>query len=263
MLITLLTDFGIVDPYVAQMKAAIFSVSPTATIVDISHGVEKHNIAMGAYLLKTTVPWFPIRTVHVAVVDPGVGSSRIPIVVDCERGILVGPDNGLLVGASDALGFRAAYKITHSDFMAGSVSSTFHGRDVFARSAAMLSRGREPREVGARIDELIHLDLPSIDASREQFSCHVIYIDSFGNLVTNVTLNQVGGFDQRKGKTVHLVTKGREFECLFVYAYSDIPRGKIGLLFGSQGYLEIAQREANTAARLKLRVGDPVQIMFK
>jgi len=262
-LITLLTDFGIVDPYVAQMKAVIFSVSPTATIVDISHGVEKHNIAIGGYLLKTTVQWFPIKTVHVAIVDPGVGTSRIPIVVDCERGFLVGPDNGLLVGASETLGFRAAYKITNSEFMAETVSSTFHGRDVFARTAAMLSEGREPREVGARIDELIHLDMPSLDASREQISCHVIYIDSFGNLVTNMTLNQMRGLDQRKGKTVRLVTKGRAIDCLFVDAYSAIPRGRIGLLFGSQGYLEVAQREANTAVRLKLRVGDPVQIKFK
>jgi S-adenosyl-L-methionine hydrolase (adenosine-forming) len=105
--ITLLSDFGLVDPYVAQMKAVILSIVPEAEIVDISHGVEKYNIASGSYLLETTLPFFPTGSIHVAVVDPGVGGPRLPIAIDCDHGTLIGPDNGLLARAADRLGFRA------------------------------------------------------------------------------------------------------------------------------------------------------------
>lgn len=263
MVITLLTDFGFVDPYVAQMKAVILSLSPDATIVDITHGIEKHNIAMGAHLLKTTAPWFPSDTIHVSVVDPGVGTSRLPIVVDCERGVLIGPDNGLLAGASEVLGFRAAYRITNPEFMAGNISSTFHGRDVFARTAAMLLEGHKPTAVGIRIDKLIHLDQPSVDISQEHVSCHVVYIDSFGNLVTDAATNDMQWLEARKGKTAQLVINGKEIDCVFVDAYSDIPQGKVGMLFGSQGYVEVAQREASAAARFQVRLGDLVEIRFR
>lgn len=263
MVITLLTDFGFVDPYVAQMKAVILSLSPGATIVDISHGVEKHNIAMGAHLLKTTAPWFPSGTIHVSVVDPGVGTSRLPIVVDCERGVLIGPDNGLLAGASEVLGFRAAYTITNPEFMTGTISATFHGRDVFARTAALLLEGHKPTAVGIRIDKLIHLDQPSVDISREHVSCHVVYVDSFGNLVTDAATNDMRRLELRKGKTAQLVIDGREIDCVFVDVYSDIPRGKVGMLFGSQGYLEVSLREASAADRFRVRLGDLVEIRFR
>ena len=260
--ISLLTDFGIVDPYVAQMKAVILSASPAAKIVDISHGVEKHNIRMGAHLLKTTTPWFPEGTIHIAVVDPGVGSSRLPIAIDCERGALIGPDNGILVSAANQLGFRAAYQITNTEFIMETVSSTFHGRDVFAPTAAMISKGRRPAEVGPRLDKLVQLDLPIAKISQKSISCHVVYVDSFGNIVTDVTRNQLQALSQRKGKTAHLVSKGREYDCFLADSYSDIPRGRVGLLIGSQGHLEVAQREANAAIRLKLRLGDSIRIRF-
>ncbi|HEX4919674.1 MAG TPA: SAM-dependent chlorinase/fluorinase, partial [Candidatus Bathyarchaeia archaeon] len=197
------------------------------------------------------------------VIDPGVGTSRLPIVVDCERGILIGPDNGLLAGASDVLGLRAAYKITNPEFMTGTISSTFHGRDVFAQTAAMLSEGRKPTAVGVRIDKLIQLDLPSVDVSPEHISCHVVYIDSFGNLVTDVAMNNMQEFEKRRGKTAQLVVKGRELDCLFVNAYSEIPQGEVGMLFGSQGHLEVSLREASAAARFHARLGDLVEIGFR
>ena len=262
-MISLLTDFGIIDPYVAQMKAVILSSSPDVSIVDISHGVEKYNIAMGAHLLKTTVPWFPKGSVHVAVVDPGVGGSRFPIAIDCERGVLIGPDNGLLVGAADALGFLAAYQITNAEFTNKAVSPTFHGRDIFARTAAIISGGRKPQEVGGKVNKLSQLDLPAVRISGNHVACHIVYVDSFGNLVTDVTRNELGGFELRVGKLANVLSKGREYECSFVDSYSEILRGKWGLLFGSQGQLEVAQREANAAARLKLGFGDSIQLRIK
>ena len=261
--ISLLTDFGIIDPYVAQMKAVILSSSPAVSIVDISHGVEKHNIAMGAYLLKTTVPWFPKGSIHVAVVDPGVGGSRLPIAIECERGVLIGPDNGLLVSAAYALGFRGAFQIANAEFTGEAVSPTFHGRDIFARTAVMVSGGRKPAEVGSRLNNLSQLDLPAIRISGNHVSGHIVYVDSFGNLVTDVTRNELKGFELAVGKQASLVTKGREYKCSFVKSYSEIRRGKVGLLLGSQGQLEIARREVNAASRLKLRLGDSIQIRLK
>ena len=261
--ISLLTDFGFIDPYVAQMKAVILSSSPAVSIVDISHGVEKHNISMGAYLLKTTVPWFPKGSIHIAVVDPGVGSSRLPIAIDCERGVLIGPDNGLLVGAADALGFRGVYQIANAEFTNEAISPTFHGRDIFARTAAMISGGRKPAEVGSKLNKLSQLDLPIIRISRKHVSCHIVYVDSFGNLITDVTRNELEGFELRVGKHASVVSKGRGYECSFVDSYSEIPRGRVGLLFSSQGQLEVARREESAAAHLKLRFGDSIQIRFK
>ena len=263
-MISLLTDFGIIDSYVAQMKAVLLSSSPAVSIVDISHGVEKHNIAMGAYLLKTTVPWFPKGSIHIAVVDPGVGGSRLPIVMDCERGVLIGPDNGLLVSAADALGFRGAYQIANAEFTNETVSLTFHGRDIFARTAAMISDGRKPAEVGSRLSKLSRLDLRAIKISGKHVYCHIVYVDSFGNLMTDLTRNELKGFELRAGEPASLLSRGREYECSFVDSYSEIPRGKVGLLFGSQGgRLELARREANAAARLRLRFGDSIQIRLK
>ena len=146
--ITLLSDFGLSDPYVAQMKGVICSTASGAEIIDISHGVEKHNIGVGSYLLETTAPFFPDGSIHVAVVDPGVGGSRLPIAVVCERGVLVGPDNGLLARTAHKLGFQAAYRIQNSQFSRDRVSSTFHGRDVFVYTAAKIAQGREPSEIG-------------------------------------------------------------------------------------------------------------------
>ena len=138
-LITLLSDFGLTDPYVAEMKGVILTANPDQKIVDVSHGIERHNIAMGSFVLETALPYFPNGSIHVTVVDPGVGTERFPLVVLCERGILVGPDNGLLVRAAERLGFNAAYQIDSHRFEGEKVSSTFHGRDVFAKTAANLA----------------------------------------------------------------------------------------------------------------------------
>src|SRR3989454_2749693 len=135
-LITLLSDFGLIDPYVAEMKVVILSANANQKIVDVSHGIERHNIAMGSFVLETALPYFPQGSIHVAVVDPGVGTERLPLVMLCERGVLVGPDNGLLIRAAERLGLKAAYQIDSQCFKREKVSATFHGTDIFARTAA-------------------------------------------------------------------------------------------------------------------------------
>src|SRR2546426_3593377 len=184
--ITLLSDFGLTDPYVAEMKAVILSTDPNLEIVDVSHGIERHNIAMGSFVLETALPYFPQGSIHVGVVDPGVGTQRLSLVVLCKQGMLVGPDNGLLVRAAERLGFKAAYQIDSRRFKGEKVSATFHGRDVFARTAAKLADGLRPNTVGAIVKELVRLDIPSVSVSDEGMTCNVLHVDSFGNLILNL-----------------------------------------------------------------------------
>src|SRR2546422_4776106 len=148
-LVSLLTDYGLKDPYVAEMKLVLIKNCPDAVLVDITHQVERHNIVEGAFLLEMAVPFFPGRTVHLAGVDPGVGSARLPVVVECRRGhVLVGPDNGLLVRAAETLGYKQAYRMENPRFLGRKVSPTFHGRDIFAVAAGKVGFGRPPLRGG-------------------------------------------------------------------------------------------------------------------
>ena len=185
-IITLLSDFGLTDPYVAEMKGVILSTNPDLRIVDVSHGIERHNIAMGSFILETALPYFPQGSIHLAVVDPGVGTERRPLVVLCKLGVLVGPDNGLLVRATERLGFKAAYQIDSRRFKGEKVSATFHGRDLFGRMAANLADGLRPDTVGAVVNELVRLDIPSVGVSDEGMTCTILHVDSFGNVILNL-----------------------------------------------------------------------------
>ena len=262
--ITLLSDFDFVDPYVAQMKAVILSIMSEAKIVDISHGVEKYNIADGSYLLETTAPFFPKGSIHVAVVDPGVGGPRLPIAISCDYGTVIGPDNGLLARAADKLGFRAAYKITNSQFIREGLSASFHGRDIFAVTAAKIAQGHKLSEVGPLLPAITRLELPDPVFSKNRAACSVLYVDSFGNVVTNVTETDAKQLGFRESMHVRIrVGSGENLrDGLTVKSYSAIPTGRLGLLLGSQGYLELALREASAAARLHVKSLDSLEIRF-
>ncbi|TMI16913.1 SAM-dependent chlorinase/fluorinase, partial [Candidatus Bathyarchaeota archaeon] len=184
--VTLLSDFGLRDGYVAQMKGTILDLCPSAVITDVSHDVERHNISMGSFILETTAPFFPKDTIHVAVVDPGVGSDRRAIVIECEKASFVGPDNGLMARASEKLGLKAIYEIREEAFQRKLVSSTFHGRDIFAYTAGLLASGRRPKEVGPRVSRLETLDLSPPTLLGKRLDCHVLHVDVFGNVVTDV-----------------------------------------------------------------------------
>lgn len=262
-MITLLTDFGLADPYVAQIKGVIRSVNPQIEIVDISHGIEKHNISMGSYVLETTVGFFPKETIHLAVVDPGVGGTRLPIVVACEWGVLVGPDNGLLGRASDKLSLRGAFRITGKQFVRKNLSSTFHARDIFAYTAAQLAQGTEPGQVGPRLDAIVRLNIREPKLARGLISCTVLYVDSFGNIVTNISEDESFHLAIDKAADFRIATKRETHRALRANVYSELSRGELGILWGSQGYLEIATREASAANRLSVRASDRLKIYFK
>ena len=263
-LITLLSDFGLSDPYVAQMKAVVRSISPSVEIIDVSHGIERHNIAAGSFVLESTVPFFPVGSIHVAVVDPGVGGTRLPIVIVCDKGVLVGPDNGLLVRASKRLDFQAAYQIRSSKFHRDNVSSTFHGRDIFASTAANIAEGMSPVDVGPELKSLVSLNIPDPGLSSGVLSCRVIYVDSFGNIVTNISTENSERYGIHEGTEV-LVTVEKEairHRGLVTRSYYEIPSDQLGLLVGSQGFLEIASREASAAKKIGVKLLDRLEIGF-
>ena len=260
--VTLLSDFGLTDPYVAEMKGIILSANPHMKIVDVSHGVERHNIAMGSFILETALPYFPEDSIHAAIVDPGVGSKRLPLVLECNRGVLVGPDNGLLIRAAEKLGFKSAYQIDTRRFKGEEVSSTFHGRDVFARTVGELANGLKPNAVGGEVKRLVKLDIPKVTISSKRANCTVLYIDSFGNVILNLTEESIARLDPRRGGRMSIETEHGRFSGLFGRTYSDIALRQLGIIPGSQGYLEIAMRESSAAARLEVKPLDLVRIRF-
>lgn len=263
-IVTLLSDFGLSDAYVAQMKGVIFSESPNVQIVDITHGIERHNIAEGSFLLESTVPFFPEGSIHVGVVDPGVGGSRKPVVIECDRGILVGPDNGLLHRAAEKLGFGAAYQIRNPQFHRVEVSSTFHGRDIFAYSAAKLANGKRPTDVGPKLSTIARLELEDPEFHDEKMRCTVLHIDSFGNVVTNIQERTWRALSILKDTKVSIVTgnKRAHIATLVASSYSEIPNGRLGLILASQGFLEIAMKESSAARKLAIRSGDDLELRF-
>ena len=260
--ITLLSDFGLTDPYVAEMKGVILSANPDLRIVDVSHGIERHNIAMGSFILETALPYFPLGSIHVAVVDPGVGTERLPLVVLCKLGVLVGPDNGLLVRAAERLGFKAAHQIDSQRLKGERVSATFHGRDVFTRTAAKLADGLRPDAVGAVVKELVSLDIPSVSVSDEGMTCTVLHVDSFGNVILNLGEEEFLRLGLHEDRRLEVKTMHGRSSASIARTYSKIHGDQLGIILGSQGYVEIAMRESSAAARLGLKPLGQVEIRF-
>lgn len=258
-IITLTTDFGLRDHYVAAMKGVILGINPQARVVDISHEVAPQDIIEAVYLTGQAWPWFPDGCVHLAVVDPGVGTARRAIVVVTARGTFVGPDNGVLSAclpqearpAGVALPVDvAAYAIERPEFMLGRVSATFHGRDVFAPAAARLSLGAAASKCGPRL-ERIETIAPLAAARQPDGSIRgrVIHVDRFGNAVTDIR-----GDDIDAGTVVEAA--GRRLAV--VRAYGEA-RG-LASLVGSSGYLEVAVPNGSAAAQLGLDRGSPVTV---
>ena len=258
-LVTLLTDFGLRDGYVAQMKGVILRRCPKCQIVDLSHLVGRHNIAEGAFLLESSVPYFPKKSIHVAVIDPGVGSRRLPIIVVSKSAILVGPDNGVLGLAADKLGVNRAYRIDESMLGIEDASSTFHGRDIFAVAAAELANGRPPRSVGKSIRTIEQLKLLEPKVSKNMARCIVLHIDTFGNVITNVR-NDFFLPLLSPGRMLRVRANGKSFKAKSVKTYSNVGIGELALLRGSQGYLEVFARENSASELLGLGASDELVI---
>ena len=258
-LISLLTDYGWLDTFVGEMKAVILSICPETRIIDLTHQVQKFDVRLGAFLLAGAASYFPSGTIHVGVVDPGVGSSRRAIVVQSRRAIYVGPDNGLLVPAAQRERILHVYELTNRSFMRDEISTTFHGRDIFAPTAAHLACGKMPKECGPEISDYVRPSYSQPTFDGKTITCEVFHIDGFGNIVTNVS-NHIEKLELRFGDKVSLKFKKKRIPARFVRTYSDLKRKEFGILFGSHGFLEIASREASAASRVRVRIGSVVHV---
>lgn len=253
--ITLLTDFGSGSPYPAEVKG-VLRAACRATIIDITHDVPPHDIAVGAHLLAAAAPAFPAGTVHLAVVDPGVGRARRPLAVASGGQFLVGPDNGLLMPAARAVGAPRAYAIDVEKFARRPLSATFHGRDLFAPAAAALASGLPIEAVGVPAASLVDIAERAAERGPGILRGEVAYIDRFGNIVTNIPAAWV---DENSQVLVLRVLR-RRIAVHRVLTFADGVPGELLALAGSSGTVEIAINGGDAAGRLGLRAGDPVTL---
>jgi hypothetical protein len=242
------------------MKGVILSVNSAATIVDISHAVPAQDITRGALVLEDTTPWFPADTIHVAVVDPGVGTGRSILYARIGLQQYIAPDNGLLSRLMARTKASMVLRLTEAEYWLPKVSYTFHGRDIMAPVAAHLSRGLDPRKLGPAAGQLDLLDLPLPQVVDERIRGEVILIDSFGNLVTNISYDLLAG---KPNDNRACVVCGI-YETFGIYhTYGEQAPGMLVALIGSAGRLELAISGDNAAARMGVSVGTPVVVAWE
>ncbi|MDG2308437.1 MAG: SAM-dependent chlorinase/fluorinase [Candidatus Binatia bacterium] len=260
-IVTLTTDFGTSDGYVGAMKGVLLSHAAGLTVLDVAHEIGPQNVAHGAAVLRTACPWFPTGTVHVAVVDPGVGTERSALVLLAGGHIFVGPDNGLLTLAADALGGATeARRIDPTGALASvlpeSMSATFHGRDVFAPTGAALASGHLPSTEVGPVHEPVRLSQPAPTPEAGGFEGSVTHVDRFGNAVTNISATHLPGFP----KAAYQASAGGEAVDL-VATYAAVTSGAVCALVGSDGFVEIAVRDGSAADQLGLGSGSSIRVL--
>jgi S-adenosylmethionine hydrolase len=258
-IITLTTDFGLTDWFVGTMKGVILCVEPSAQIVDITHDIRAGDIQAGAFALAAACRFFPKHTVHVAVIDPGVGSERKAIAVRTSDYFFVGPDNGVLSLALAHENIKAVHRITNDRLFRRPVSNTFHGRDVFAPVAAHLSKGLHIRSLGPAAKNFVQLSRPGLRRRAESISGEIVYIDRFGNAITDI---RAEALDLRTVSLCEVFVKGRSLGKVQPF-YEAAPRGKPAVVRGSSGFLEIAVNGYSAEKRLHLKIGDEVTVRLK
>ncbi len=253
-IITLTTDFGSADWFVGTIKGVILGLQPRAQIVDITHEIPAGNIRAGAYALAASYKFFPKRTVHVAVVDPGVGSRRRAIAVQTANYFFVGPDNGLLSLALAREKIKAVHQITNEQLFLCPVSNTFHGRDVFASVAANLSKGLPLAKVGAPLNEFAKLSWPEPQRTDNSIKGEIVYIDRFGNAITNIGNTTLTSLTE--GSCEIIVRRKRL--CAVQPFYQAVPHGNPVAVPGSSGFLELAVNGGSAAKKFKLKLAEAV-----
>ncbi len=254
-MITLTSDFGLKDPYVAEMKGVILTINPNATMVDVTHGVEKFNIRMGAFMLASAATCFPKGAVHLAVVDPTVGTKRRCILVQTTQGFFVGPDNGVLMLAAQNLGIEQVYELTNPKFMLPNVSSTFHGRDVFAPVAAHLDLGVPPDALGPEINDPVLPEFANIKQISSTFVGEVLNVDDFGNIITNISQKEMA-----QANLINIKFQNLSLNLALGKTYAQAKLNEPIALIGGHGFLEIGLNQASAAEKYSVNAGDDVEV---
>jgi S-adenosylmethionine hydrolase len=254
-IVTLTTDFGLRDPFVASMKAVILSIEKRARLVDLSHEMPPHRVLPAAWFLREACPWFPAGTIHVAVVDPGVGGPRRPLVAKAGGQLYVGPDNGIFSLVFQKAPLEGAWQISDPKYLLPKISRTFHGRDLFAPAAAHLARGLPPSVFGPEILDPTTLEIPGPTVCPDRLAGEVVWVDRFGNCATNLEEAQVSRWAAGEPFTIHAAS--RKIRGVSE-SYASVPAGRLLAIFNSSGLLEIACNQASAHEALGLKEGDPV-----
>jgi len=284
-IITLTTDFGTADGYVGTMKGVVLDIVPGARLVDISHEIAPQDVRQTAYVLYTAAPFFPRHTVHLVVVDPGVGSARRPIALRTPMGTFVGPDNGVFSYVMACEPVEALVELADLRYRLPRVSHTFHGRDVFAPAAAHLAAGVPITALGPPVRDPVTFPPPRLEIAPGGITGEVLHTDHFGNVITSIgelvwrrdelllepAFRKAGGRGQEAGGVgpvwfrpaeATVVVSGQEIAGVY-HTYAEVGPGEVLALVGSEGHLEIAVREGSAARRLGLRPGDPIVLRWR
>jgi S-adenosylmethionine hydrolase len=263
MFITFLSDFGLADDFVGTCHAVMKRIAPDAQIIDLTHGIRPQQVLQGALVLANTVPYAPAG-VHLAIVDPGVGSGRRALALEAVDGRrFVGPDNGLLLPAADRLGgIQAAHEITNPDYALTPVSATFHGRDVFSPAAAHLALGLALAELGPPVDPeaLVRLEVPRPEVTDGRIRATCLYVDRFGNLQLNLGREQLEAVGIVPGRRVRLTVGGERDEAVAARTFADAERGELVLYEDSYRSVSLAVSRGSAAERLGVEAGASIAI---
>lgn len=260
--ITFLTDFGVQDDFVGVCRGVMRGIAPEATVIDITHGIPPQAVTQGAVVLARSIPYMPV-CVHLAVVDPGVGSDRRPVAVRTHAGrVFVGPDNGLLMRAADREGIESARALTNARYHLEHVSRTFHARDIFAPAAAHLASGADFADLGEPIepDALVRVNLPEPEVGNRKLVGTVLTVDRFGNLALNVTGEHLAELSLAPGDWVEVQFALDPYYAQFAETYADARPGELILYEDSYGAIAIAVSGGNAARLTGAGPGERVRI---
>ena len=258
-----MTDFGEDDFFVASLKGVIAKINPEAHIIDITHRLPSFDIKAGSFILFASYKYFPARTIFLAVVDPGVGSSRKVLVAETDNYFFIAPDNGVLSMVLKEEGVKQLREVTNQDFFLPELSGTFEGRDKMAPVAAWLSRGIPCEEFGPEAKSYKKLKTEKPEIRGDEITGHIIYTDKFGNLITSIPEGMLELLQKKTGaKKLSLSVEDREITS-FEKSYSSVKKGELLFLVGSLGLIEIAAKENSAAQKLKIKYGDKCKIAVR
>lgn len=259
-LIALMTDFGLKDPFAGIIKGVILGINPSAQIVDVCHEINRGDIPAASFALSSAFPYFPDGTIFTIVIDPGVGGERKAIAAEVDGKLIVCPDNGIVTWVLHSHPLVKAVELSNPKYFLPEVSDTFHGRDIFAPVAAHLSNGVPLEEFGPQISDLVTFPIPEVTGGDRSIHGEIVYVDRFGNLVTNVSREQLKPWQGKSGfGPVRIHVGSAEIEGIN-RTYSDVPKGRAVAVFGSSGFLEMAVNGGSAQATLGASVGSHILV---
>lgn len=261
-LITLTTDFGTKDYFVGAVKGVILGINPDAKFVDISHEVVSHDVWGAAYLIGAAYKYLPHHAINLVVIDPGVGSARRPIMAITDRHFFIAPDNGVLSFIFNDPGFSRVLHITAEHYFLPIKGSTFHARDIFAPVAAWLSKGVEASKMGEEITDYARFNIPSPRQEADGIAGEVVYIDKFGNCITNISFEDIKGSVEASGKSSYRIQAGQTAFQKLSHFYAANKKGEAGALINGNGFLEVFVNQGDARKALGLKRGEKVQVVF-